>query len=278
MEKTPGPNREKKKKRWIWGILTALCAVILTVSAVQLSITLWTAKKEDDTFKELARYTQARPAPKAPAGPSDSGQDRQEEPEMPPEDARRENYLKLKELNPDFAGWLYIDGTKVDYPVMHTPDDQQYYIHKDFYEKDSVSGTPFMGDQCDLASQSIIIYGHNMKNGSMFGTLDEYDSRDYWEAHPTIQFHTVEEDREYDIAAVFRTRIYRDDEEGFRYYKYVGNLTEDLFEEFKAQVKAEALYDTGVLLEPGDEILILSTCAYHVRDGRFVVVGRRRKS
>lgn len=276
MEKTSGPDREKKSKKWIWRILTALCAVILTVSAARLSATLWTAKKEDDTFKELAMYTQARPAPKSSAAPGNSAQEEAAQQETSTEDTRRENYLKLKELNPDFAGWLYIDGTKVDYPVMHTPDDQQYYIHRDFYGKDSVSGTPFMGDRCDLTSQSIIIYGHNMKNGSMFGTLDEYESRDYWEAHPTIQFHTLEEDREYDIAAVFRTRIYRDDEEGFRYYQYVGDLTEDRFEEFKDQVEAGSLYDTGVFLEPGDEILILSTCAYHVRDGRFVVVGRRR--
>ncbi len=273
------PNPVRGKKTWTWRILTILCTAVLVVSAVQLTTTLWRSKKEDDIFKELAEYTEGGAAPRrAEKETRDrSGGSREVKEEELQTDPRREHYRTLKEMNPDFAGWLAIAGTKVDYPVMHTPDDQQYYIHRDFYGKESVSGTPFMGDRCDPDSQSIIIYGHNMKNGSMFGSLDQYEREEYWQEHPVMEFRTVKEDREYDIAAVFRTRIYRDDEEGFRYYQYVGDLTEEQFEEFRTQTAAQALYDTGISLEPEDELLILSTCAYHVRDGRFVVVGRRRR-
>ena len=101
------------------------------------------------------------------------------------EEKPKRNYGLLKEKNPDFAGWLRIPDTKIDYPVMHTPDDMQYYIRRDFYGESSVSGTPFIGDFCSTDSGSMIIYAHNMKNGTLFGELDEYESEDY---RKSIQF------------------------------------------------------------------------------------------
>lgn len=264
-----------ERRRRIWRVLVFLCAAVFLVSGVQVIRTLWTAKREDDTFRQLEKYTQAE-AP-VPARDGASPADMQEEAAERESQKRHDNYLQLQALNPDFAGWLYIAGTKVDYPVMCTPDDEQYYIHRDFYGKPSVSGTPFMGAGCSTESQSILIYGHNMKNGSMFGTLDSYENVSYWREHPVICFNTVDEDREYEVAAAFRTRIYAEDEPGFRYYNYAGDLSDEDFEAFAGSISAAAAYQTGVELKAGDELLILSTCAYHTTDGRFVVVARRTK-
>ena len=159
---------------------------------------------------------------------------------------------------------------------MATPEDMQYYIHRDFYGKDSVSGTLFLGDDFSTESMSMIIYGHNMKNGTMFGELDRYARDSYWREHPVIRLSTVDEDREYEIFAAFQTRLLYEGEEGFAYYAYTGDLSQEEYEEFVEQAKAMTPYDTGITPEYGEQLVMLSTCSYHTENGRFVVVGREK--
>ena len=187
----------------------------------------------------------------------------------------KRNYGLLKEKNPDFAGWLRIPDTKIDYPVMHTPDDMQYYIRRDFYGESSVSGTPFIGDFCSTDSGSMIIYAHNMKNGTLFGELDEYESEDYRNKHSVLEFYTPDESRQYEIFAAFRTELVYENQEGFRYYEYVGDMTEERFDEFMNQLRQHSFYNTESWPEYGDQLIILSTCSYYTENGRFVVVARR---
>lgn len=184
-------------------------------------------------------------------------------------------YAGLYEENKDLVGWLSIDGMKIDYPVMQNEDDK-YYLHRDFYGNDSKYGCLYVREQADLdAGTNFIIYGHNMKDGSMFGDLDLYVKESFFKEHPTVSFDTLYEERTYKIVAVFRSQIYNVDDEVFKYYQFYEADTQEEFEDFYGNIKAFSLYDTGVEAEFGDTFLTLSTCAYHVKDGRLVVVAKR---
>ena len=257
-------------KKRVWWMLVAVCVVLLSGSAFNIWRTVHQSRKENRTFQELARLAEDNGYPGADSLPGNDGRESENT-------VRQSRYAVIHAQNPDFAGWLKIDRTVIDYPVMHTPEDIQYYIRRDFYGKESVSGTPFIGDNCDVDSLGMIIYGHNMKNDTIFGALDEYADADYQKEHPMIRFSTMEEDREYEVFAAFRTRLLYENEEGFRYYEYVGDLTKERYEEFVEQAEAAALYDTGIRPEYGEQLLMLSTCSYHTKNGRFVVAARRRK-
>lgn len=184
-------------------------------------------------------------------------------------------YAGLYEENKDLVGWLSIDGMKIDYPVMQNEDDK-YYLHRDFYGNDSKYGCLYVREQADLdAGTNFIIYGHNMKDGSMFGDLDLYVKESFFKEHPTVSFDTLYEERTYEIVAVLRSQVYNVDDDAFKYYQFYEADTQEEFEDFYGNIKALSLYDTGVEAEFGDTFLTLSTCAYHVKDGRLVVVAKR---
>ncbi|MCM1045745.1 MAG: class B sortase [Candidatus Gastranaerophilales bacterium] len=186
-------------------------------------------------------------------------------------------YAELYEENNDLVGWLSIDGMTIDYPVMQNEDDE-YYLHHDFYGEDSKYGCLYVRDRADLdAGTNFIIYGHNMRDGSMFGDLDFYLTESFYQEHSVISFDTLYEERTYDIIAVFRSQIYREGDDVFKYYQFYEAETQEEFDEFYNNIKALSLYDTGVEAEFGDTFLTLSTCAYHVDDGRLVVVAKRRQ-
>ena len=201
---------------------------------------------------------------------TDGGQTK-EKPVMLPQ------YAGLYEENKDLVGWLSIDGMKIDYPVMQNEDDK-YYLHRDFYGNDSKYGCLYVREQADLdAGTNFIIYGHNMKDGSMFGDLDLYGKESFFKEHPTVSFDTLYEERTYEIVAVFRSQVYNVDDDVFKYYQFYEADTQEEFEDFYGNIKELSLYDTGVEAKFGDTFLTLSTCAYHVQDGRLVVVAKRVK-
>lgn len=187
-----------------------------------------------------------------------------------------EEYAELYGENQDLAGWLRIGDTVIDYPVMFTPEDEEKYLYANFQGNFDVNGMLFIGDQCTLdpESDNLIIYGHNMISGAMFGTLARYESKQYWEAHPIIEFSTLYEHRRYEIVAAFYDRVYSKADTCFKFYKFVDVEDEEKYAEGIAYFKEKALYDTGVTVEYGDRLITLVTCAYHVQNGRFVVVAR----
>ncbi len=203
----------------------------------------------------------------------------------PTSDVQSQDQDKLAELailheqNPDLAGWIHIEDTVVDYPVMFTPEDGEKYIYADFKGKFDKAGLPFIEDDCSMEPESdnIIIYGHNMKNGSMFASLMDYEKRKYWEEHPIISFSTLSEEREYEIVAAFYDKVYYEHETCFKFYQFINAENEAHFEEAYDYYKKKALYDTGVTAEYGDRLLTLVTCAYHIENGRFVVVAREKQ-
>ena len=185
-------------------------------------------------------------------------------------------FRDLLAQNPDTIGWLRIDGTGIDDVVMYAPAQEDKYLHLDFFGNYSVRGTYYVEEACDLqTSDNIIIYGHHMKDGTMFGALVDYQNAEFARAHPTIRFHTIYADHTYEIVAAINTRILSPGESGFRYYEYTASNDEQMFREYDAFIRLNRLYDTGVELQPGDRLLTLSTCAYHAQDGRFIVVARQ---
>lgn len=186
-------------------------------------------------------------------------------------------YRALYECNTDLAGWIYIDGTSIDYPVMYTPDDGEFYLTRGFDREKSKSGAPFIDARCllDPPSTNIIIYGHHMNNGTMFTDLDLYRDETFFKEHPTIRFDTLYKSQEHEIIAVFRSRVYGEDESGYRYYDFINAVNEEKYDEYIHHIKKMALYNTGVSASYGDQLLTLITCAYHSQDGRLVVVAKK---
>lgn len=185
-------------------------------------------------------------------------------------------YASLLKKNKDLIGWLSIEGMKIDYPVMQC-DDNEYYLHHSFQKKTDKYGCLFVKDIADVNTPgtNFVIYGHNMKDGSMFGDLDYYREKSFYRKHPVISFDTLYEERNYEIIAVFLSQVYKKNEDVFKYYDFYEAETEKEFNKFYKNVKKMSLYDTGVEAEYGDTFLTLSTCAYHVEDGRLAVVAKR---
>lgn len=180
--------------------------------------------------------------------------------------------------NPDFVGWIKIDGTKLDYPLMYTPEEPEKYIRKNFDGNFSVGGLPFISGDCSLEprSDNLIIYGHNMTNGTMFHCLMNYDQINYWREHPVIYLSSLYEEKEYEILAALYDRVYQKSDTCFKFYQFVDAENKEAFNEAISYFKEHALYDTGVTAEYGDKLITLVTCSYHVDNGRFVIVAREK--
>lgn len=200
-------------------------------------------------------------------------------------------YKTLYETNQDMVGWLFIDGTPIDYPVMQTVENESKYLSLDFYgqydkngclvlDADSVAGTGTAAKNYvdgTAPTTNLIIHGHTMKSGEMFGRLCLYAQEDYGKEHSLICFDTIYEKREYELIAAFYSQVYYSTQEVFKYYNFFQADTQEEFDDWYSNIKQLSLYDTGETAELGDEFITLSCCSYHVEDGRFVVVGRRKR-
>lgn len=178
--------------------------------------------------------------------------------------------------NEDMAAWLVVPGTNIDYPVMWTPFDENYYLYKDFNEKENANGCLILDTDSSLnpLTTNLIIHGHNMKSGAMFGNLTDYEDEEYYNDHKQIILYTRDCQKNYEIIAVFRSQVYKKTDDVFKFYKFFQADTEEEFNDFYDNIKALSIYDTGVTAEFGDHFITLSTCVYHVTNGRFVVVAK----
>lgn len=188
-------------------------------------------------------------------------------------------YKEMSELYPQLYGWLQIPDTQIDLPVMRSEGDREFYLHHDFTGAESAEGALFVDQVSSIYPQddNTVIYGHNMKNGHIFGTLNMYRNVDFFQKHNEIHFDTIYETGIYEAIAVLKTRILNENEQGFRYYQFFQYDNEKEFEQCQDFIKANRLFDTESALEYGDKILMLSTCEYSQENGRLVVVARRTK-
>ena len=194
-----------------------------------------------------------------------------------------ERMLQLKELkkvNEDIIGWLEIDNTKINFPVLQGSDNEYYMTHT-YNKKYSSDGSIFLDKDYDwnIPSSNLLIYGHNNKNGNMFQDLLKYEDENYYKEHPNIRFTTVDDDSQYEIISVFKSRVYYKSEQNvFRYYFFINAANEEEYNYYVEESKKASLYDTGKTAIYGEQLLTLSTCEYSQEDGRFVIVAKKVQS
>ena len=195
-----------------------------------------------------------------------------------PED--REILPELADLyaeNPDLVGILEVVGTDINYPVVQTISDPEYYLRRDFYGKESTSGTLFVDYRCDIVNPTTntIIYGHNMRSGTMFGGLKRYLKQDYYQSHKSIIFKTLYEEQEYEIVGVGLSAVGYDDDENYKYYDFINAVTGSELQEFLNNIQSLSVHDETIDISATDKILTLSTCNSYTEDGRMFVVAKR---
>ena len=247
----------------------ALVAALFLFSGIMLAWQYADGRQSANAFDAVADLIQPVGTPQPGTVPGIG--DATEEPD--PELIALEKYGAIHEQNSDFVGWISIDGTNINYPVMQTIDKPNFYLKRGFEKQYSNYGVPYVQENCALGiSDNVVIYGHHMNNGSMFADLCKYEREDFYQEHPTIHFDTLSSLGKYEIVAAFKTVAYSED--GFKYYHFVNAEDENAFDAFISQCKALALYDTGVSTKYGDKLLTLSTCEYSRTNGRMVVVAK----
>ena len=191
------------------------------------------------------------------------------------ETERMTKIKKLQEENSDIVGWIEIEGTNINYPVLQGKDNE-YYLTHNYEKKKSEKGSIFLTKDYDLKlpSDNLLIYGHNLVSGQMFNNLLKYKDKEFYEKHPNIRFTTEKEDLKFEIISAFYSKVFLKSEENvFRYYNFVTAKSEKDYNNFVENAKSDSLYDTNKDVKYGDRLITLVTCSYHVEDGRFVVIG-----
>ncbi|MCR4936432.1 MAG: class B sortase [Oscillospiraceae bacterium] len=281
----------KRSRALLFLIPALLLAGLLVYSLTRAAMILIPQQREQDAFAELKRSALAEAAPDAalppspsaapPDGPdagletdADPGPDGSPDPAPTPDPAYR--FALLAERNGDFVGWLSAADTVLDDPVMRSAEaDPEYYLHRDFYGAYSDSGCLFIGAGCDADSDAFIIYGHNMNNGTMFGSLDRCEDEAFARAHAEINLSMPEGERVYRVFAAFQTRVYAEREQVFKYYEAVGAPDGETYAETVARVRAMSIPQLPWAPAYPAQLLYLSTCSYHTAEGRFVVAAYR---
>lgn len=275
-----------------------LLLALLCLSVLLFGFALFLNLRAQRQFRELSAQTHALPTDAAPAPATLPVVTKAPETALPPETTVPETtagpaieteaavetepqilpeYAALSAENPDFFGWIRIPDTRIDYPVMYSPEEPEKYLHAGFNGKYSFAGTPFLDGSCEPSSDNLLIYAHNMLDGSMFRSLIKYEQKDYWQKHPVIQFDTLYEKQEYEVLAAFYDRVYYQKETCFKFYQFIQAADEADFDNAIARFREKALYDTGVSVSYGEQLITLVTCAYHTDNGRFVVVAKKTR-
>ena len=260
-------KQEKRRK-----LVIALCSAAAVICLGYVAVYSWFTQRTDNTYQELSELkekpvsTAVAPAPT----PQYTLDGKREEKEV------LEEYKNLLNKNKKLIGWIKIDDTNIDYPVMQTSDNEYYLDHNLNQEYDK-NGSIFMDKDCDVLkpSTNYILYGHHMRSGKMFGELNKYEKVSYYEEHPYIQFDTIYEKGIYQVMYAFRSKVYSEDEIVFKYYQFIDANSAQEFDSYMKEMASMSFYDTGVTAEYGDQLLTLSTCDYQETDGRFVVVAKK---
>lgn len=267
-----------KKALYIVTILLLVAA--FGISAFQVGSYFLESKKQADRFDELSAMLEdtTPPETKPAIQPTEGTGEPVEQTTAPTEhvDTYADRMRNIYDLNNDLVGWLKIDGTELDYPVMQTSaDNRDYYLEHDFDGEKSKRGCIYAREECDVnePSDNITLYGHNMADGSMFAALNAYTERDAWENNSMIEFGTLTERHTYKIFAVFKTSASLG--QGFAYHQFVDAKDEAEFNQFVKTCKDLSFYDTGETPKYGDSLITLSTCEYTLENGRLVVVAYR---
>ena len=244
-----------KVRKFIRVFFFLLLVAIIVASSIYILSNLTQEKKQQNDFEEIQEIVE----------------------DNTKEESDSENSIDLYNLyliNNDVVGWIKIEGTNINYPVMQNG---EYYLRRNIYKEYSTYGTPFLADYCNInLSDNLIIYGHHIKSGMMFADLDKYKSYDYYLNHKTIKLYklqgteTIEE--EYKIISCFKTTVNKG---GFKYYNFFNATSEADYNSFLEQCRELSFYNTEDTAKYRDKLITLSTCEYSLNNGRMVVVAKK---
>lgn len=255
-------KKKRKKRNPVSMVLMILGVGMLLFAAIYGGYQKWLTMQSEEKIENLKALVVEQPPVENPT--------EEEGPYVSP-------YSAVFSQNKDMVAWLNIPDTVIDYPVVQTKEDEQYYLRRDFFGEDDTNGTLFVAAHCNVTppTDNIIIYGHNMRSGMMFGELDLYKDQEYEKEHSLIKLFTQDEERHYEILSAMYAKIMPIDYEGFVYYTFGRAKDEEDFNTFYENVKKASLYDTGVTAKYGDHLLTLSTCSGIGKSGRFVIVAKQ---
>ena len=252
--------REKRRK---WTVI--VCSLAAVISFGYFGVYYYFVDRTTSTYQKWADLKEDSPVRPGMSLEVQAEEETEEEREI------LDEYKVLYNKNKSLIGWVKIDDTIIDYPVMQTVNNEYYLTHNLEQEYDK-NGSIFMDKDCDVLkpSTNLIIYGHHMKSGKMFGDLNKYSNKKYYEEHPLIY-----EKGTYAIMYVFRSRVYNENEITFKYYQFIDANSAEEFDSYMDEMSALSFYDTGVTAGYGDRLLTLSTCDSSEKDGRFVIVAKK---
>lgn len=274
-------KKTKHNSKHLLAILCFLLSAVVVFCGVQIWQEYSSRQKDIDTFSELAELAEIKEPdePKETAEPKTDGDgdigetdtDTLEEHEAPTPTPRHDIPLLISQ-NSECIGWISIDNTAVDYPVMHTPEWPQKYLRLNFYQQYSDSGVPFLDYRCTLDSDNLIIFGHNMRNGTMFSSLKEYLNEGHLSSNSTILLETEDGAHEFTIFAVACV------DKLDSWYSFINAESEDDFNEAVQRIIRNAYYTNGDAPEYGDRLLTLSTCYGSTRSSRLIIIAKEENT
>jgi sortase B len=226
-----------KTRKISLAVFSVLLSVLLILSGWMIYQEISSRQKEKEEFDTLTELVEVTPEkqPDETVTPTDTA----------PEPS--ENGEPLRDLsalfaqNRDCIGWLCIPDTTINYPVMHTPNNPQKYLRRSFYGEYSQSGVPFLDGRCIPGTTNLIIYGHNMKNGTMFSDLKKYLDDTFLREHPTIELQTADGVQRFTVTEVLKTDIHD------QWYERISR-------------------------DDGKQYLVLSTCYGSAKSGRLLII------
>ena len=277
-------DNEKKEKRfgW-WKLVFCLFALIFLVSGGITASTLIAHHKADKAIQELRVLVQESRSDAADDNAAQQSEKpegtKEETPEKPeetdstakekiPERQISMDFTELLKTNSDIKGWIFGEGTNVDYPILQTDDNDFYMDH--LYNKEANSSGSIFADyrnESDFSDRNTVLYGHHMGNGTMFGSIEHYASQDFYDATPTMMLYTPEGD--YRIELICGTH-----ESGDEQFVEFNFKTEEDFQKYVESFRERSTFKSDVQVQPGDKLISLCTCAYVFDNARFLLMGR----
>ena len=241
--------------------LTAVCLAVFIITGYLTVTELVEQRQTEKDFHALAELVKTENVPAAPTGPQTI-----DVPKVPAPLPSTRDLTPLFEKNPDCVGWLYIEGTAVDYAVMHTPQEPQKYLRRNFDGAYSHAGIPFLDGRCTPNDDHLIIYGHNMKNGTMFSDITRYQNEAYCTEHPMIEFETAQGLKQYAVFAAVSM------DENDSWYQFLTAVDENEYDVKVAEAKSRSLYAIDLTPSYGQQLLTLSTCHGETESDRLVII------
>ena len=258
-----------KSKKIIYLIIIMLLIATIAVSSFFILKQVLQEQKQDKEFEQLEEIINI------PNEENTTDKNTEIKKNSNADKSTKVDLQKLKSINSDIVGWIKIDGTNINYPIMQNGN---YYLRRNFYKNYSTYGTPFLASYCELnKSDNSIIYGHHMNNHKMFADLEYYKNKSFYNNYKYIKLYTLEDNKTtlntYEVIFAFKTVAYFN--KGFNYSSFYNANTRLEYCDFISKCKELELYSTNKTAIYGDKLLTLSTCEYSQKNGRMVVVAKK---